>query len=233
MLEDLKQAVCEANLNLDRWKLVTLTWGNVSGIDRGRGLVVIKPSGVEYRDTKPETMVVVELASGKVVEGGLHPSSDTPTHLVLYRAFPEFGGIAHTHSTYATAFAQAGRSIPALGTTHADLFHGDVPVTRSLFKREVDIDYEGNTGHVMVERLAKSNAMAIPGILVANHGPFTWGVDAAAAARGSLALEEVARMAFITLSLQPQTAPIPTCLLDKHYRRKHGPNAYYGQTRPN
>lgn len=232
MLEELKKVVCEANLNLDRWKLVTLTWGNVSGIDRERGLVVIKPSGVDYAATKPETMVVVELSSGKVVEGNLRPSSDTPTHLVLYRAFHDVGGIAHTHSTYASAFAQAGRSIPPLGTTHADLFHGDVPITRLLFKREVENDYEINTGHVIVERMAKFNPMVCPGILVANHGPFTWGVDAVSAACNSLALEEIARMAFITLTLNPQTTPMPSYLLDKHYRRKHGPHAYYGQIRP-
>lgn len=232
MLTELKTMVCEANMNLARWQLITLTWGNVSGIDRDQGLVVIKPSGVDYADLHPDTMVVIELESGRIVEGNLRPSSDTPTHLVLYRAFSAIGGVAHTHSTHATAFAQAGRSIPALGTTHADRFHGDVPITRPLFKREVESNYEANTGNVIVERFAKIDPMGIPGVLVANHGPFTWGANAFAAAETSLILESVAKMAHLTLQIHPQILPLAPFLLDKHYQRKHGPAAYYGQTQP-
>jgi len=232
MLDDLKTAVYEANLSLAAWHLVTLTWGNVSGIDRDQNMVVIKPSGVDYAELKPDDMVVIDLESDRVVEGSLRPSSDTPTHLVLYRAFNTIGGVAHTHSTYATAFAQASRGIPALGTTHADQFHGDVPVTRPMFKREIEANYETNTGNVIVERFAKIDPVGIPGVLVANHGPFTWGPDPLAAAQASLVLESIARMAYLTLQIHPQVLPLSPFLLDKHYQRKHGSDAYYGQTPP-
>ena len=228
MLEDLKAAVCEANRALGRSGLVTLTWGNVSGIDRARGRVVIKPSGVGYEDLDPARMAVVSL-DGAVVEGGLNPSSDTPTHLVLYRAFKGIGGIVHTHSPYASMFAQACREIPCLGTTHADVFHGPVPLTRALTEAEIRADYEGHTGRIIVERFASLDPAAVPGVLVAHHGPFTWGANAGAAVDNAVALEAVARMALGALRLNPETAAIPDALLEKHYARKHGPGAYYGQ----
>ena len=228
MLEALKAQVCRANLDLVAHGLITLTWGNASGIDSGRGLVAIKPSGVGYEALSPSDMVIVNL-EGEAAERGLNPSSDTPTHLEIYRAWPELGGIVHTHSSYATAFAQACRAIPCLGTTHADIFYGEVPVTRPLTHAEVVGDYEINTGRVILERFADLDPVAVPGVLVANHGPFTWGRDAAEAVRNAVALEAVARMALNTLQLNPQISPIAQYILDKHYFRKHGPDAYYGQ----
>jgi L-ribulose-5-phosphate 4-epimerase len=228
MLTSLKQKVLEANLDLVAFNLVTLTWGNVSGIARDEGLVVIKPSGVDYANLKAEDMVVVDL-SGTVVEGKLKPSSDTPTHLVLYNAFPQIGGIAHSHSTYATEFAQACREIPCFGTTHADSFHGNIPLTRFLTKKEVENDYELNTGNVIIERFKKIDPSAIPGVLVAGHAPFTWGHDAADAVKNNLILERVAEMALYSLFLNSTLAPLPEHILNKHYQRKHGPDAYYGQ----
>jgi len=228
MLEQLKTAVLEANLDLNRSGLVTLTWGNVSGIDRARGLVVIKPSGVAYADLTPDDLAVVNL-DGKVVAGRRKPSSDTKTHLVLYRAFPDIGGVAHTHSANAVAFAQAGREIPALGTTHADHFFGPVPVARALTEAEVSEDYETNTGRVIVERFAGLKPAEMPAVLAAHHGPFTWGKDAMDAVRNSVALEAVAEMALKTVLLNPGVGPMPAHVLRKHYTRKHGPNAYYGQ----
>jgi L-ribulose-5-phosphate 4-epimerase len=231
MLEALKRNVCEANLALVRAGLVTLTWGNASGLDPRRRLVVIKPSGVDYAKMKPADMVVVDL-DGRLVEGRLRPSSDLPSHLVLYRAWPRIGGIVHTHAAHATTFAQAGRDIPCLGTTHADHFHGAVPLTRPLPAREVRDDYEAATGRVIVERFAALDPVAVPGVLVANHGPFTWGRDVADAVRNAIALEAVARLAAATFALNPKARPLARHLLDKHYRRKHGPDAYYGQKRP-
>jgi L-ribulose-5-phosphate 4-epimerase len=228
MLEDLKVAVCRANLDLVRHRLITLTWGNASGIDRESGLVAIKPSGVSYDEMEAADMVLVDL-EGSVVEGALVPSSDTPTHLALYRAWPQAGGIVHTHSTHATAFAQARRSIPCLGTTHADHFNGDVPVTRPLTLDEVKDDYEKNTGAVIVERFGDLDPEAVPGALVANHGPFAWGRDVGDAVQNAVALEAVAEMAACTWRIEPTAGPIPQYMLDKHYRRKHGPGAYYGQ----
>lgn len=228
MLEKLKQEVCEANLRLVGEGLVIQTWGNASGIDRAAGLVVIKPSGVPYKAMKPEQMVVVELETGKVVEGSLNPSSDTPTHLVLYRAFKEIGGVAHTHSLYATAWAQACREIPALGTTHADYFHGPVPCTRLMRGQEIKGDYEANTGHVMVERLRKLDRLACPGVLVASHGPFAWGRSVADAVENATVMEHLARLASETLRIKA-TRPMQPALLDKHFYRKHGAKAYYGQ----
>ena len=229
MLEALKQTVCEANLLLPKYQLVTFTWGNVSGIDREQGLVVIKPSGVPYEDMGPDDMVVLNL-DGKVVEGKWKPSSDTPTHLALYRAFPDCGGIVHTHSRWATTFAQAGRPITALGTTHADYFYGPIPCTRELTKEEVGSAYELNTGKVIVEciRERKIDPMVVPGILVKNHGPFSWGKDAAASVYHAVVMEAVSEMSLKTLFLDPQ-ASMAQYVLDKHYSRKHGPNAYYGQ----
>lgn len=228
MLEELKKQVWEANVELERSGLVTLTWGNVSGIDRQRGLVVIKPSGVSYSDLKPDKFVVLDL-DGKIVDGALNPSSDTATHLALYRSFSEIGGVTHTHSVYASMFAQAGRALPCFGTTHADHFHGTVPVTRMLTEREVVDDYVGNTGKVIVERFAGMKPMAMPGVLAMGHGPFTWGKDAMDSVKNSIALETVAKMAYGTLLISPTVTAIPQYLLDKHYMRKHGPNAYYGQ----
>lgn len=229
MLETLKKAVCAANLQLVADGLVVQTWGNASGIERRRGLVVIKPSGVAYAEMRPEQMVVVELETGKVIEGKLKPSSDTPAHLALYRAFPEIGGIVHTHSLHATAWAQAKREIPALGTTHADYFHGPVPCTRPLTPKEINGEYEANTGKVIAERFAKLDPAALPGVLVAGHGPFTWGKSAGAAAENAAVLEFLAQLATETLAIAPATRPVPQALLDKHYLRKHGPGAYYGQ----
>ena len=230
MLEALKQEVWQANLELERAGLVVLTWGNVSGIDRGSGLVAIKPSGVPYRDLKPEHMVVVDL-DGRKVEGALNPSSDTPSHLVLYRAFPRIGGITHAHSVCATAFAQASRPIPCLGTTHADQFCGEVPLTRFLTKQEVESEYEKNTGLVIAGRFASLDPMAVPGVLVAGHGPFTWGKSAADSVANSVALEKIAEMALATVRIRPDTPSLPQYVLDKHYSRKHGAGAYYGQKR--
>ena len=228
MLKDLRQQVWEANLELVRSGLVVLTWGNASGIDRRRGLVVMKPSGVSYDGLKPSHLVVLDL-DGKIVEGKLNPSSDTPTHLVLYRAFNDIGGVSHTHSCRATAFAQACREIPCLGTTHADHFFGTVPVTRVVTPREVQEDYVGNTGKVIVERFRRLKPMAMPAVLVAHHGPFTWGRDAMDSVNNSIALETVAEMALATFSLNSRIPSIPRHLLNKHYFRKHGPRATYGQ----
>ena len=229
MLDELKRDVCRANLDLVKEGLVIQTWGNASGIDRERGLVVIKPSGVPYDGMKPEHMVVVSLETGKVVEGKLKPSSDTPTHLVLYRAFPEIGGVVHTHSLYATAWAQARRKIPAYGTTQADYWYGDVPCTRDLTPREIKNDYEANTGHVIVETFKKLDPMQHPAVLVASHGPFTWGKDVNDAVHNAAVLEFVARLASETLRVNPKVKPMESALLNKHFLRKHGTNAYYGQ----
>lgn len=229
MLEELKQQVFKANLDLVKEGLVIQTFGNVSGIDRASGRVVIKPSGVGYDAMKPEHMVVVALDSGKVVEGDLRPSSDTPTHLVLYRAFNEIGGIVHTHSLFATAWAQAKREIPALGTTHADYFHGAVPCTRAMTPKEIKSDYEIETGNVIVERLRKFDPLAFPGVLVASHGPFAWGKNATKAVENAVVLEYLARLASETLRVNPHTGAMQRALLDKHFLRKHGPGAYYGQ----
>ncbi len=229
MLEELKRQVYEANMELPRRGLVTYTWGNVSGIDRDKGLVVIKPSGVGYEDLKPSDMVVVDL-DGKVVEGSLRPSSDTRTHLELYNYFP-IGGVVHTHSTYAVAWAQAGRDIPCYGTTHADYFYGEIPCARMLSQEELDEDYEKCTGKVIVETFTDRclDPSSIPAVICRTHGPFTWGKDAAEAVYHAVVLEEVARMAILTRMLDPFAAPAPKSILDKHYLRKHGPNAYYGQ----
>jgi len=229
MLDALKASVCDANLALVREGLVIQTFGNVSGIDRERGLVVIKPSGVSYDVMKPEQMVVVSLETGKTVEGNLRPSSDTPTHLVLYRAFKEIGGITHTHSLYATAWAQAQRGVPALGTTHADYWHGEIPCTRPMTEAEINSDYEANTGAVIVERFERIEAARCPAVLVASHGPFTWGKDPADAVHNAAILEYVARLASESLAVNPRLGPMQQVLLDKHFLRKHGPKAYYGQ----
>ncbi len=230
MLKKLKHAVYEANMELPRRGLVTYTWGNVSGIDRERGLVVIKPSGVSYDELTPEDLVVLDL-DGNVVDGKLNPSSDTRTHLELYKAFPEIGGIVHTHSSYAVGWAQAGRDIPAYGTTHADYFYGPVPCCRSLTEQEVEEDYERNTGLVIVEtfRQRELDPVHVPGAICRNHGPFTWGRDAAQAVYHAVVLEEVAKMAVYTTQITPDAEPAPQYVLNKHFMRKHGPNAYYGQ----
>jgi L-ribulose-5-phosphate 4-epimerase len=229
MLESLKKEVCGANLRLVAEGLVVQTWGNVSAIDRQRGLVVIKPSGVAYDQMKPGHMVVVSLKTGAVVEGDLNPSSDTPTHLELYRAFPGIGGVVHTHSLYATAWAQARREIPAFGTTHADYYHGTVPCTRALTGKEITGDYEVNTGRVIVERFTSLDSASFPGVLVASHGPFTWGKSAQAAVDSAVVLEFLCKLASETLRIAPATRAVPRVLLDKHYLRKHGSKAYYGQ----
>ena len=228
MLKELKRRVCLANRDLVKTGLVTLTWGNTSGIDRQKGLVIIKPSGVPYEELEPDYMVVVDL-EGNVVEGKLKPSSDTPTHLVLYRAFEAIGGVAHTHSRHATMFAQARREIPCLGTTHADHFHGPVPVTRPLGEHEVEKDYEGHTGQVIVERFAGLDPAAVPAVLVAGHAPFTWGASAEKALDNSVALEAVAEMVLGTWSIDRAAPELEPWVLEKHYQRKHGPAAYYGQ----
>jgi L-ribulose-5-phosphate 4-epimerase len=228
MLKTLKKMVCAANRRLPRLGLVTQTWGNVSGIDRDRGLVVIKPSGIAYEDLTSDCMVVVDL-TGAVVEGDYNPSSDTPTHLRLYEAFPDIGGVTHTHSTWATSFAQAGRPLEAYGSTHADYFYGPIPCTRALTEQEINNDYEWETGNVIVEALGDRNALAVPGALVKCHGPFVWGLTALDAVRNAVILEEIAKMAAITLTLAPGLQPVDQMLLDKHYNRKHGANAYYGQ----
>lgn len=228
MLEELKEKVFKANLDLVRHGLVIFTWGNVSGIDRERGLVVIKPSGVDYDAMKASDMVVVDLSTGEVVEGDLRPSSDTPTHLAIYRAFAEAGGVVHTHSTYATAWAQAGLDLPNIGTTHADYFHEAIPCTPDMTRDEVNGDYELETGHVIVRRFEGMNPMHTPGVLVKNHGPFTWGKSPADAVHNAVVLEQVAKMAYIAKTLNPSLTMNPL-LVEKHYMRKHGPNAYYGQ----
>lgn len=227
MLEKLKEEVLQANLDLVKKGLVIYTWGNVSGIDREKGLVVIKPSGVSYDTMTADDMVVVDL-DGNVVESGLVPSSDTPTHLALYKAFPEIGGVVHTHSTFATAWAQTGRDIPALGTTHADYFHGAIPCTGDMTDEQINDEYEAETGTVIIERFNGLNPTHTPAVLVKNHGPFAWGKTPAEAVYHSKVLEEVAKMAFISLTLDPQ-ATIKPELIEKHFMRKHGPNAYYGQ----
>ncbi|PVZ83965.1 L-ribulose-5-phosphate 4-epimerase [Serratia sp. S1B] len=229
-LRTLKEQVLTANLDLPRYHLVTFTWGNVSGIDRERNLVVIKPSGVSYDKMQLNDLVVIDLA-GKQIEGELRPSSDTATHLVLYRHYPELGGVVHTHSTHATAWAQAGCAIPIFGTTQADYFNGDIPCSRLLTLSEVDEDYEGLTGHLIVETLQQTPILTMPGVLVANHGPFSWGKDADDAVHNAVVLEEVARMAWLTRQINPQATPLPSYLLNKHYQRKHGKHAYYGQTK--
>jgi len=228
MLSELKEKVFIANLNLVRYKLVTLTWGNVSGIDREDGLVVIKPSGLSYEGMQSSDMVVVDL-EGNVVEGKCNPSSDTPTHLKLYKAFENIGGIAHTHSKFATMFAQSGKEIPCLGTTHADSFCGSIPLTRFISKEEVKKGYEKNTATVIIERFADINPIEMPAVLVRGHGPFTFGKTPHDAAENSHILEIVSEMAFGTYQLNPQCEDLPEYILKKHYNRKHGPDAYYGQ----
>lgn len=230
MLETLKKQVCKANIELQTRGLITYTWGNVSGIDRRRGLVVIKPSGVDYDELTPEKMVVLDLEGNKV-EGDLSPSSDTATHLELYKKYPSIGGITHTHSNNATSWAQSGRGIPFFGTTHADYFHGDIPCTRQMTAEEINGEYEKNTGLVIIETLEEKNIdpEEMPAILCRSHGPFTWGKDADEAVHNAVVLEEVAEMALKTVILSPQLSPAPQVLSDKHYFRKHGKNAYYGQ----
>lgn len=230
MLEELKQLVYEANMDLPRYGLVTFTWGNVSAIDREKGLFVIKPSGVEYDKLTPEDMVVMDL-DGNKVEGRYNPSSDTATHLELYKAFPEIGGVVHTHSSYATSWAQAGRSIPCYGTTHADYIYGEVPCVRCLTKEEIEDNYEQNTGRLIVEEFIRrcKEPMAVPAVLCKNHGPFAWGKDAKDAVHNAVVLEEVAKMAYMAELINPRVEAAPQELQDKHYYRKHGANAYYGQ----
>ena len=228
MLESLRAEVYEANMELVRRGLVLYTFGNASGISREHGVVVIKPSGVSYEDLKPAGLVITDL-DGRVVEGHLRPSSDLPTHLALYRAFPAIGGVVHTHSTYATSWAQAGREIPCLGTTHADYFRGPIPVTDPMEPDEIHSAYEANTGEVIIRRFARLDPRAIPGVLVAGHGPFCWGESAGAAAHIAVILEEIARMAYYAMTLNPECAPVCDTLRDKHFLRKHGPGAYYGQ----
>lgn len=228
MLEALKQQVYEANMELPRRGLITYTWGNVSGIDRDSGYLVIKPSGVDYDDLRPEDMVVVDLEGNKI-EGEYKPSSDTATHIELYKAFKDIGGIVHSHSPWATSWAQAGKGIPCYGTTHADYFYGEIPCARGLTKEEIETSYEKNTGLVIIETFKDINPLDIPGVLCDNHGPFTWGKDAAEAVHNTVVLEEVAKMAYRTETLTPGRQAIPQVLLDKHFLRKHGKNAYYGQ----
>lgn len=230
MLERLKRDVLEANLQLPKHGLVTFTWGNVSGIDHQTGLVVIKPSGVPYDELQIDDLVVLNL-DGKIVEGSLRPSSDTPTHLALYRAFPEIGGIVHTHSPSATSWAQAGRAIPSLGTTHADYFYGEIPCTRTLTKEEIERGYELETGNVIIETFQREglDPVSMPGVLLAGHAPFSWGKTASQAVHNAVVLEEVAKMALHSYLLNPQIKAIDQFLLDKHYLRKHGVSAYYGQ----
>jgi len=229
MLEELKKQVCEANLKLVAEGLVVQTFGNVSGIDRDSNNVVIKPSGLDYDAMKPKHMVVVSLETGQTVEGDLRPSSDTASHLELYRAFGQIGGIVHTHSVHATAWAQARREIPALGTTHADYFHGPVPCTRMMSPEEIVNQYEANTGKVIVERFGNLSPAELPGVLVAAHGPFAWGSCPDEAVHNAAILEHLARLASETLRIEPYPTPIPRELLEKHFSRKHGPDAYYGQ----
>ena len=228
MLEELKRQVLKANLLLPKYGLVTFTWGNVSGIDRERGLVVIKPSGVEYDDMTEEDMVVVDM-QGNVVEGHYKPSSDTPTHLELYKAFPGVGGIVHTHSRWATSFAQAGRDIPAMGTTHADYFYGNIPCTRQMTPEEIAGEYEKETGTVIIEAFEDTDPMAVPAVVVHSHGPFAWGTDPMNAVHNAVVLEEVACMDINAMLIAPDKGTMQQELLDRHYLRKHGKNAYYGQ----
>lgn len=231
MLDDLKQQVLQANLALPRYGLVTFTWGNVSAVDRESGLVVIKPSGVEYDDMTVDDMVVVDLKTGAVVEGKKKPSSDTQTHLALYRAFPTIGGIVHTHSRHATIWSQAGQDLPSWGTTHADYFYGDIPCTRLMTEAEIAQDYELETGHVIIETFQERDIepAAVPAVLVHSHGPFAWGPDAETAVHNAVVLEEIAYMGIFSRQLTPQLPNMQQELLDKHYLRKHGKNAYYGQ----
>ncbi|WP_078551409.1 L-ribulose-5-phosphate 4-epimerase [Bacillus alkalicellulosilyticus] len=228
MYEQLKQAVLEANLDLPKYGLVTFTWGNVSGIDRENGIVAIKPSGVSYEKLKRDDIVLLDL-DGNVVEGSLNPSSDTPTHLQLYRAFPQVGGIVHTHSPWATSWAQAGKGIPALGTTHADYFYGHIPCTRPMTEQEIKGDYERETGNVIIETFDGIDPMQIPSVLVHSHAPFNWGKDPHEALHNAVVLEEVAKMASRTYRINPDVEPMDQNLLNKHFLRKHGANAYYGQ----
>lgn len=229
--ETLRAEVCAANKQIVQAGLVLLTWGNVSGIDADRRVMAIKPSGVDYEKLSPENIVVLSLDDGAVLEGTLKPSSDAPTHLVLYRAFPDIGGVVHTHSSNATSWAQAGVAIPCLGTTHADHFYGEIPATRPMTRDEILEDYEANTGHVIVERFRSAgiDPNSIPGVLVHGHGPFTWGTTVAKAVENSVVLEEVAATALTSRSINPGVAPLDRTLLDKHFLRKHGPGAYYGQ----
>ena len=229
MLEELKALVCKANLELPKYGLVTFTWGNVSGVDREKGLMVIKPSGVEYDVMTPEDMVVVSLATGEKVEGKWKPSSDTATHVALYNAFPNIGGVVHTHSRWASSFAQAGKGIPAYGTTHGDYFYGEIPCTRKMTPEEIAGEYEFETGNVIVETFRDLSPDDVPAVLVHSHGPFTWGKDPFNAVHNAVVLEEVAFMAFHAAALNPAITPVQQELLDKHYLRKHGKNAYYGQ----
>ncbi len=230
MLEELKDKVLKANQSLVKYGLVTLTWGNVSGIDREKNLVVIKSSGVDYEKMTTNDMVVVDL-SGKVVEGSKRPSSDTATHVELYKAFQNIGGIAHSHSEFATIFAQACVEIPCFGTTHADHFDGNIPVTRFLTEKEVNENYELNTGKIIIERFKNLDPVAIPGVLVAGHAPFVWGKDAEDSVKNNLVLERVAKMAYVSMQLNPNLKALPDYILKKHYERKHGPGAYYGQSK--
>jgi L-ribulose-5-phosphate 4-epimerase len=231
---ELREEVCRVNRELGRSGLVTLTWGNASGADRAAGVLAIKPSGVDYDALKPEDIIIVSLEDGRVVEGSLRPSSDTPTHLCLYQSFAGVGGIVHTHSTHATAWAQARKPLPCFGTTHADHFYGEVPLARPLRPEEIAEKYEWNTGVTIVDsfREQRVDPLQMPAVLVPGHGPFTWGSGAAKAYENAIALEESARMALMTLALRPDAAPIPRELLDKHFLRKHGPGAYYGQGKP-
>ena len=231
MLKELRNIVYEANMELPKRGLVTYTWGNTSGVDRERGIMVIKPSGVKYEDLSPENMVVISLEDGSRIEGDYNPSSDTKTHLELYRSFPNIGGIVHTHSPYAVGWAQAGEDIPCFGTTQADYFYGSVPCVRHLTPKEIDEGYEMNTGKVIIETFKerKLDPIAIPGAICFSHGPFTWGKDPDQAVYHAVVLEEIAKMATFTRMVKPDAAPAPQHYLDKHYMRKHGPNAYYGQ----
>jgi len=228
MLEKLKEQVLEANLLLPKYGLVTFTWGNVSGIDREKGLIVIKPSGVSYDHMKVSDLVVMDL-EGNQVEGKYKPSSDTATHLALYKAFPNIGGVVHTHSTYATSFAQAGKGIPPLGTTHGDYFYGEIPITRDMRDEEINGEYELETGHVIIETFQDKNPDEIPSVLVKNHGPFSWGKDAMDAVHNAVVLEEVAKMVLFSFQINSDISPMSQTLLNKHFLRKHGANAYYGQ----
>jgi L-ribulose-5-phosphate 4-epimerase len=230
MLEELKVNVCKANLDLAKHGLVINTWGNVSGRDSDSGHVVIKPSGVEYESMQPDDMVVLD-PEGNIVEGRYRPSTDAPTHLLLYKTYSTIGGVVHTHSTYATSWAQAGRPVPPLGTTHADHFYGEVPCTRLLTDKEIENDYEINTGKVIIEKLGTADPLSVPSVLVCGHGPFCWGTDAENAVYNAIALEEISRMALFTVVLGAGE-PVNTFLLDKHFKRKHGSNAYYGQSKP-
>ena len=228
MYEELKKAVCDANIELYKQRLVICSWGNVSGIDRSKGIVAIKPSGLPYEELTPDKIVLLDL-DGNIVEGDLNPSSDTPTHLELYRNFDSMGGICHTHSPVATMWAQACKEIPCFGTTHADYFYGPIPVTEVMVKDKIKSDYELNTGEVIVRRFENINPMEMPAVLVANHGPFTWGKTPDKAVEANVVLEQIATMALGTVTINPKQGPISKALLDKHYLRKHGENAYYGQ----